>query len=70
MDSETLFSIYSSDPHAIIVRADRYGVPQARHRVILPGVREDLHYNGRHVLNEELDRITLADALVGLIFNQ
>jgi len=34
--------------------------------VILLGVREDLHYDGRHVLNEELDQATLADALIGL----
>jgi DNA (cytosine-5)-methyltransferase 1 len=31
------------DPSAYIVQSERYGVPQARHRVILVGVREDLH---------------------------
>jgi len=30
------------DPHSFVVRAERYGIPQARHRVILVGIREDL----------------------------
>ncbi len=30
------------DPHDFIIRAEHYGVPQARHRVILLGVRADL----------------------------
>lgn len=30
------------DPHDFIVRAEQYGIPQARHRVILVGVREDV----------------------------
>ncbi|WP_374581576.1 DNA cytosine methyltransferase [Pseudoduganella sp.] len=36
------------DPHEIdarefVVKAERYGIPQARHRVILLGIREDVH---------------------------
>jgi DNA (cytosine-5)-methyltransferase 1 len=30
------------DPRDFIVRAEEYGIPQARHRVILVGVREDI----------------------------
>ncbi len=30
------------DPHDFVVRAELHGIPQARHRVILVGVREDL----------------------------
>jgi DNA (cytosine-5)-methyltransferase 1 len=30
------------DPHDFIVRSEQYGIPQARHRVILVGIREDL----------------------------
>lgn len=30
------------DPRAFIVRAEEYGIPQARHRVILLGIRENL----------------------------
>lgn len=30
------------DPNDFIVRSEQYGIPQARHRVILVGIREDL----------------------------
>ena len=30
------------DPHDFVIKSERYGIPQARHRVILLGVREDL----------------------------
>ncbi len=30
------------DPHDYIIRAEEYGIPQARHRVILLGIREDI----------------------------
>ncbi len=32
----------SQDPHKFIIRPEDYGVPQARHRVILLGVRNDI----------------------------
>lgn len=32
----------SPDPRDFVIRAEEYGVPQARHRVILLGVRDDL----------------------------
>jgi DNA (cytosine-5)-methyltransferase 1 len=31
----------STDPRDFIVRAERHGIPQARHRIILLGIRED-----------------------------
>ena len=31
------------DPAAFLVRAEEYGVPQARHRVFILGVRDDIH---------------------------
>lgn len=31
------------NPHQFIIRAEEYGIPQARHRVILLGVRDDLN---------------------------
>jgi DNA (cytosine-5)-methyltransferase 1 len=40
------------DANAFIIEAEKYGIPQARHRVILLGVREDLGYDGRHLLQE------------------
>ncbi|OWY26928.1 DNA cytosine methyltransferase [Herbaspirillum robiniae] len=39
-DADSDFS--ELDPRKFIVRAEEYGVPQARHRVILVGVRRDL----------------------------
>ncbi len=33
------------DPHDFIIRSENYGVPQARHRVILLGIREDVAAN-------------------------
>ncbi len=30
------------DPHDFIIRAENYGIPQARHRVILIGIRDDI----------------------------
>lgn len=34
------------DTNAFIIESERYGVPQARHRVILLGVRADIPYEG------------------------
>lgn len=42
----------SIDPKKFIIHAERYGVPQARHRVILLGVRKDMNYGGQHLLTE------------------
>lgn len=33
----------NGDLQGAVIRAERYGIPQARHRVILLGVRDDLH---------------------------
>ena len=35
----------SIDPHDYIIKAENYGIPQARHRVILLGIREDIDVN-------------------------
>ncbi|MDP3834347.1 MAG: DNA (cytosine-5-)-methyltransferase [Hydrogenophaga sp.] len=40
------------DANAFIIEAEKYGIPQARHRVILLGVREELGYDGRHLLEQ------------------
>ena len=34
------------DANAFIIESERYGIPQARHRVILLGVRADIAYDG------------------------
>ena len=38
----TAFGHVGHDPRDFIVRSDEYGVPQARHRVVMLGVREDI----------------------------
>lgn len=48
---------YGEDPSSIdaqdfVVRAEEHGLPQARHRVILFGVREELKYDGGTLLTK------------------
>jgi len=44
--SKTVFDCHSNiekiDPRDFIIRAEEYGIPQARHRVILLGIRDDI----------------------------
>ena len=54
-------------PADFVVEADRHGVPQARRRVILVGVRADLSARPRALpVAAPADRPTVADALAGL----
>ncbi len=55
----------SIDAKDFIIHAERYGIPQARHRVILLGVREDMKYDGRHMLTE-VPQLTVRNALKDL----
>jgi DNA (cytosine-5)-methyltransferase 1 len=55
----------SIDPKSFIINAENYGIPQARHRVILLGVREELKYDGRQLLHAG-DPLNVQNALVGL----
>jgi len=58
------------DPHVInvhdfIIRAEDYGIPQARHRVILVGVREDLE-KAPEQLRKYDSKSTVRDAIYNL----
>ena len=53
------------DPHDFVVRSERYGIPQARHRVILVGVREDLVPKGFYPL-EQKQVVKLREAISDL----
>lgn len=55
----------SIDARNFIIHAERYGIPQARHRVIILGVREDMKYDGEHLLSEA-PQVTVRMALKGL----
>lgn len=53
-------------PDDYIIEAERYGVPQTRHRVILLGVRSDLSRHRSGLLAESSPRVTVAQTLAGL----
>jgi DNA (cytosine-5)-methyltransferase 1 len=55
----------SIDASDFIIKAERCGIPQARHRVILLGVRQDLAYNGRFRLREA-DPLTVRHSISSL----
>ena len=41
--SEQIATIDDIDPRMFLVKAEEYGVPQARHRIFIVGIRNDLH---------------------------
>lgn len=49
------------DVHDFVVRSEEYGIPQARHRVILLGVREDIEKNPKHLQKPPVS--TVRDAI-------
>lgn len=54
------------DPHDFIVRFERYGIPQARHRVILVGVREDVAPDVFYALRKKKHKVSLNEAVSDL----
>lgn len=55
----------SIDSKDFIVHAERHGIPQARHRVVLLGVREELKYEGQYLLTVT-PQLTVQHALEGI----
>jgi DNA (cytosine-5)-methyltransferase 1 len=53
------------DPHDFVIQAEDYGIPQARHRVILVGVREDIR-RAPGKLERILPRPKVREVLEGL----
>lgn len=53
------------EPADFVIRSERYGVPQCRHRVIIVGVREDLAAETPRPLDQE-DPVTVENVLKGL----
>jgi DNA (cytosine-5)-methyltransferase 1 len=51
----------SIDPSDFVMHAERYGVPQARHRVILMGVRDDIELTPTPIT--AVERFSVADAI-------
>lgn len=54
------------DPRKFVVHAEDYGIPQARHRVILLGVREDMDDGEPRTLDQAPCVATVRDALRGV----
>lgn len=46
-----------------LIKAENYGIPQKRHRVILLGVREDIDYNGEELLKKADRQISVKEAI-------
>ena len=53
------------DASEFVIKAEKFGIPQARHRVILLGVREDLGYDGTKFLRES-ESLCVEDAFSGM----
>ena len=43
----------SLDPHDFIICSEKFGIPQARHRVILVGVREDIRSQPKQLIEKQ-----------------
>ena len=66
-----IYSLTSASPNSLkpsdfIVEAEDYGIPQARHRVILLGVRKDFSTNIPAVLKKNAQHKTVKDVLGNL----
>ncbi len=61
--------LVEEDPSAFIIRCEDHGIAQARHRVIIMGVREDLMHEGiANIpgLDTDCEPVSVEEALVGL----
>ncbi|CAD6877072.1 DNA cytosine methyltransferase [Methylomonas fluvii] len=56
----------SINPHDFIIQAEEYGVPQARHRVILLGVREDIQITGTQLLRKVEKQVSVGEVTFDL----
>lgn len=56
--------LFGFRPEDFLIRSERFGIPQTRHRVILCGIREDISATPRFLAQQEM--VTLTDALAGL----
>ncbi len=49
------------EPEDFLVRAEKYGIPQARHRMLILGIREDIHITPKTL--QESEATTVAQAI-------
>ena len=50
-------------PAEYIIKAEKYGIPQKRHRVILLGIREDIDIRPEQLIQSE-NKVTLSDVIL------
>lgn len=50
-------------PRNFIVRCEDYGVPQARHRIIILGIRSDIFTSNPKLLDNDIDSISIDDVI-------
>jgi len=53
------------EPEAFLVEAEKYGIPQARHRVLILGIRKDINITPE-ILKKESAAISVAEAISDL----
>lgn len=53
-------------PSGFVIRSELHGIPQARHRVILLGIRSDLGSSGADLRLNQSPSVTVADAIGGM----
>ncbi len=53
-------------PHDFVIECEKYGIPQARHRVILLGIREDIRTDSRKILKRCDRTVPVLDVITGL----
>ena len=61
-----LFGMPEFNPKDFIIKFEKYGIPQSRHRVILLGIRDDINIHELKVLNKENKEIPLNRVLNSL----
>jgi len=58
-------NLYEIKPEDYIVRSEDYGIPQARHRIIIFGIRSDI-FNSDPAILEKTDQVSIDDVISDL----
>ena len=58
--------VFGLKPDDFLIESEKYGLPQARHRVILLGVRSDLAHRPSGLLADAKAQVTVGQVLAGL----
>jgi DNA (cytosine-5)-methyltransferase 1 len=51
------------EPKDFVIRSEEYGIPQARHRVIIFGIRSDFYKFAPELLDKETDQVSIDDVI-------